>query len=329
MKIKNDPKSIWLIWASFISLFVIGIYIFLHLIIKGQEEIYLNKYQLNAINTMIANTKDTLKTQVLIINYLKTILPIENNRDTKEFIETYSIDNISTILPTYPFKVKSFFWLTGSFLFLEIVFWSLFGLMANLMYGVTIAEKFEKKRVPEHIGKIFYAPFCSIVIYLSLNALINSGSISLEGVGKSVIVLSFILGFFTRRTILLLNKIKNLILPEEKEDEENGKDLPKSILNEIKGTIKVDKISDEIFQKYIERAVLKITSLTTNHTAVINSDKGGMFSFKNIPTGNYRIEAELVIDKTRYYEESQIQISNDTKPIKVNLSLKKSELILK
>lgn len=297
--------------------------------LEGQEEVFLSRDQLSAINSIIDKESDTAKTQALIINYLGEILSIKDVNALNELVMTYDVNHLTAVLPTYPFKVKSFFWLTGPYVLLEIVFWSLFGLMANLMYSVTITNAFDKKRIPEHIGKIFYTPFSSIIIYLSLNALLNVGSISLNGVGKSVIVLSFILGFFTRRTIVFLGKIKDLILPVGKEGQEKEKNNSDGSLNEINGTVIINKVSDEIQEKNIEYTAIKITSLESDYVDVVNPDKAGAFSFKSVPNGNYKIESELVIEATRYFEEGHVHISNIEEPLDLHITLKKSELILK
>ncbi len=372
MKTRKQPKTVWLIWASISSIILIGVYLSLHIFIKGQEDLYLNPDQLETINSIITaekssiayntlndsihkakikdlelqlialknNPKDSImvtdsiwkyehfnkrSTEKLVIHYLENILPESEDSTVWNLVATYKIKHLITILPTYSFKVSSFFWLSGAKIFLEIVFWSLFGLMANLMFSVTKATKFDKKRIPEHIGKIFYTPFSAIIIYLSINGLINEGAIVIDGVGKSVIVLAFILGFFTRRTILLLGKVKDLILPTGKDDIE-----PTTLeINEIKGTVIIDQVSDDIKAQHNEYIAIRITGVESDYVSVINSDKNGVFSFINVPNGNYSIEADLVIDETRYYAENQIQILENEPPLDVIITIKKADLIIK
>lgn len=213
-------KIKWLKWAISIVLALVFIYIVMHTLCdfsnQGQQEKLLNRDQLSAINSLIVNSTDstTDATKNIIKKYLTKNFNIVDSKDNiLTEIDKSELHQLQTILPTYPITVKSFFWLNDPWVLLEIVFWSLFGLIANLLFSVTSAAVFDPKRIPEHIGKFFYTPFLAIIIYLSLNALINSGSIILEGVGNSVIVLSFILGFYTRRSIVLLGRVKDLILP--------------------------------------------------------------------------------------------------------------------
>lgn len=341
IKIKRKPKMVWLIRACIVSLILIGTYVTTHIVSQGEEELFLNRDQLSTLSAIIAietkATEDSLntnkeaaekKTQKLVSNYLENILPYENSEEISQLFDTYETEHLPTVLPTYSFKVESFFWLTGSRLFLEIVFWSLFGLMANLMFSVPIAENFDKKRIPEHIGKIFYTPFSVIIIYLSINGIVNNGTIVFDGIGKSVIVLSFILGFFTRRTIVLIGKIKDLILPIGKEDQDNT-DVTDGGINTIKGTIVIDQVTDDTKAENNEYVAIKITGLESDYVNVVNPDKTGAFFFSDVPNGNYKIESELVIDETRFYDEDQLQIVDNEESLDVNIVLKKSELIVK
>jgi len=224
-KIKNI-KFWWLFCASLFTIILTIFYIILHLSAEepGYEEKYLNREQLSTINTIINQEEDTLsqyETKDFIIKYLKKGFSINDDADIIQQINISEIRQMQIIFPTYPIKTTSYFWLDDKRVLLEIVFWSLFGLISNLMFSVpkTFFEssdpKFDPSRIPEHIGKIFYTPFLAIIIFLSINALSNSGSVSFEGIGKGVIVLAFILGFYTRRSIILLSRVKDLILPKE------------------------------------------------------------------------------------------------------------------
>lgn len=216
-------KTKWLIWATSLTLMLALFYLAMHLIFcsPGNETKFLDKDQLSTINSLIAinkNPADTNKTKELIYQYLARSFALVDSSKIIIQINKTELKQLQIILPSYPLKVQSFFWLNDPMVLLEIVFWSLFGLMANLLYSVTSCTVFKSKAIPEQIGKLFYTPFLAIIIFLSLNALLNSGSISLAGIGKSVIVLAFILGFYTRRAIVLLERVKDLILPAKERE---------------------------------------------------------------------------------------------------------------
>ena len=123
-------------------------------------------------------------------------------------------------LKDHVFTVRSYFWLTGGGLYCEVIFWTWFGLIASLLFNVS-----ESLRLPPHklmlnetwthIAKFFYAPLCSIAIFLGLSLAIADRKV-LEQVNFSPnqILVAFILGFFSGRAVDLLQRIKNVILPD-------------------------------------------------------------------------------------------------------------------
>ncbi|MGX1930185.1 hypothetical protein [Flagellimonas sp. 2504JD4-2] len=341
-KIRTNHKMAWLIKACIISSLLISTYLISHINNHGGEEVFLNGDQLAAINTMITleypssienlsqKELDSIEnnTKNLIYNYLENVLPGDNSTEIGQLFKDYNTKHLSAILPKYSFRVESFFWLVGNKLFLEIIFWALFGLMANLMYTVPITEKFDKKRIPEHIGKIFYTPFVVIVIYLSINGIVNKGTIQFDGVGKSVIVLAFVLGFFTRRSVVLIGRIKDLILPVRNGNQDRPI-KPDEQGNSIRGNVVIDNVDETVREMNNEYVAVTITGIESDYMDSVNPDKTGMFFFNDIPDGNYKIESELVIGDKRYYDEGHIEIIENTEPIDISVVLKESEVVIK
>jgi hypothetical protein len=355
-KLRNQ----WLLGASITTVSLVVLYFVLHLLIGGgAENVYLQKDQLAIINTFIVQpdtasyTNDSATTTVGRVAVLQKagsmgiapetgkvrlikdyILKTVDNLDPKEvdqLFETYSLTRLITVLPYYPFRVKSFFWLVGNKVLLEVAFWSLFGLIASLMYSVTMLRRINKYMIREHIGKLFYTPFICIVIYLALNALMNSGSISLTGVGKSVIVLSFILGFFTRRAILLLDKIKDLILPKTQETIDTDNELRNKYPNEIRGKVGVSSLSSEDFARM--RNSIRITAernCTGEDTKSIysiteNLSDKNTFSFNTLLSGIYHLYCYGELDSQRYECTLTVPMEDSDAPMNLDIDLKKVE----
>lgn len=127
-------------------------------------------------------------------------------------------------LTNYPLKIKSYFWLNESSLYWEIIFWTWFGIFANLFFNVSEAMRKGDYRSAEeyvHIAKFIYGPPCSLVIYFSLDKLIDAGDISFDSIQYGTIVLSFLLGFYSRKSIELIDKIKNFVFGAKKDEEED------------------------------------------------------------------------------------------------------------
>jgi hypothetical protein len=354
-KLRNQ----WLWGASIITVSLVFIYFVLHFLIgDGAENVYLQKDQLAIINTFIVqddtvcHTNDSLeitpagggagvakantnaaspdagKVRLIKDYILKTV----DNLDPKtvdDLFETYCLTQLITVLPYYPFRVKSFFWLVGNKVLLEVTFWSLFGLIASLMYSITMLRRINKYMIREHIGKLFYTPFICIVIYLALNALMNSGSISLTGVGKSVIVLSFILGFFTRRAVLLLDKIKDLILPKTQETIDADNELRNKYPNEIRGKVTASSLGDDDFERM--RKSIRITA-ERNYTGedkqsiysiTENLSETNTFSFNSLLSGIYVIYCFGILDSQRYECRLTVPMEDTDAPMVLEIDLKK------
>jgi hypothetical protein len=148
----------------------------------------------------------------------------------REYFQGLNNTHFAMVIANFPIRVRSYFWLTegnmklysdccgqleGS-VYLEIIFWTWFGLIASLLYAVSEAlqiSEFNTKEISVHVSKFFYAPIISLVIYFSINRLISDGATSMAEFSHGTIVLSFILGFFSRRAIDLMDRIKDLILP--------------------------------------------------------------------------------------------------------------------
>lgn len=169
----------------------------------------------------------------------------EDSLSFTTYFNQFNRTQFSVVIPNYPIRVKSYFWLTegnrkrelntcygteGS-VYLEIIFWTWFGLIASLLYSVSEALKtqlFDLKELNTHIAKFFYAPLCSLIIYFSINKLISQGDIELAEFSKGTIILAFILGFFSGRAIELLTRIKDLILPLNSSSDKSRLPTPSS-----------------------------------------------------------------------------------------------------
>src|SRR6185436_6610183 len=155
----------------------------------------------------------------------------EDSVKLDNFIDAFSKEQLIIMLPKYPFRLCSYFWLNQNWVYLEIVFWCLFGVFCNLLYHTSENiknRKFKKTEVYVQIAKLFYSPFCVIIIYSCYNK-INSGQEYDLQYSVNSIVVAFLLGFFSGRMIDLLNRIKDILLPLGKgssDTESPTEDLP-------------------------------------------------------------------------------------------------------
>ncbi|GAB2799183.1 hypothetical protein GCM10027275_51260 [Rhabdobacter roseus] len=258
-----DNESIvkkWFLWVTSVLTGLVVIYLLLHFFIPGAEIIKLSKQETTDVNLILFGESNSFRTptdttkalggektkreamtdeeidrirKATVYTYIFSVRKPLCKADSVNFTTYFNQFNrtqFSVVIPNYPIRVKSYFWLTegnrkqelyncnlveGS-VYLEIIFWTWFGLIASLLYSVSEAlktELFDLKELNTHIAKFFYAPLCSLIIYFSINKLVSQGDIELAEFSKGTIILAFILGFFSGRAIELLTRIKDLILP--------------------------------------------------------------------------------------------------------------------
>lgn len=119
-------------------------------------------------------------------------------------------------LPQEVVKKRTWFWFHGNKRYLEVLFWAIFGVMSSLLFNVTQSLKsneLDTRLIPDHIAKLFYGPVVALVIYFSFDKVSATELINIVPEGFGLVVLSFILGFFSRRSMAVLNKLKKIVVP--------------------------------------------------------------------------------------------------------------------
>jgi hypothetical protein len=112
------------------------------------------------------------------------------------------------------FLAESYFWLKGNWLILEVLLFALLGVLCNSLYHISEnlrTSNYNTKEAVVYYVKLFYAPAVTLIIYLGIDLLISDSS-SVATVSNTV-VLSFILGFFSGRSIEILQRFKNFLVP--------------------------------------------------------------------------------------------------------------------
>ncbi|GAB5417105.1 MAG: hypothetical protein Crog4KO_19710 [Crocinitomicaceae bacterium] len=368
---KNDPsaetpsaststitKKQWLIAASLVVTVLVIVYTILHASFcssHGEKIRQLSKNEFVAVTSIVQSDSTICNRdkEVRVFKYLNRVMDLKDSSQLDTLIQEQGVDNVN-YLATYPFRVNSYFWLTDYWVLIEVIFWSLFGLMANLMYSVTRSreedvdgdgkldkyEVFDPTRIPEHIGKFWYTPFTSVVIYLSLDALTSSGEIKETPEGAYVVVFAFILGFFTRRTIALLRKLKDIFFPsddssspapsepqesEQETDPDNGNETVKFPAVKISGTVKSGEASPKA--GFAAGTVIKLYAQSDPKTVIetVTVAKGaqGAFSFpKPVAIGEYEYSAEKTLKTKTYTGAGKVSVDGSKEEVSVEVLLK-------
>lgn len=155
-----------------------------------------------------------------IIDFFRITFPdVVPDSAFKATMDNFSLPELKVILPKYPIQLRSYFWLYQNWVYFEIIFWCIFGVLANLLYysSETLRDgKFLRQEIYTQFAKVIYSPFCVIIIYICYNKIQSS---EVEGdIQYSIysIVISFLLGFFSGRMIELLGRLKDVFLPSSR-----------------------------------------------------------------------------------------------------------------
>lgn len=190
-----------------------------HQTLANKKIVYLNDAQKTIINNLLTDQQPTDSPAIrqTLHTYFQYNFPSVDTADKQHLytiIQTLPLHNLPPILSTYPMREPSFLLLYDNWVYLEIIFWCLFGVYANLLYNMAEAlrtSQFKKTEIYVQLSKLIYSPFCVIIIYICYNEISKTPAISSYS-GYSIAV-AFLLGFFSGRMIDLLNRLKDLLLP--------------------------------------------------------------------------------------------------------------------
>ncbi len=182
-----------------------------NLLLKGQSIV-------SGKSDSVLNKLVLLKKTGLINEYLKSI------DITTQFKKT-DLEAAMLGLSQRRFDAKSYFFLKNWWVLLEILLFALIGVVCNSLYFMSEfirKEEFDPNETVVYFVKLFYTPVVVLIIYLGAEQFLGQESNVLPS-PSNTIVLSFVLGFFSGRTIELLNRIKDALFPLKANDESKNK----------------------------------------------------------------------------------------------------------
>lgn len=299
-------QDAWLKKISTLIVVLLLLYIIPHFFVAGERTAMLSSSQLAGISTLIGESDTIPKRQVIvkIASYVVSSLDETVLTDFQKLLEPYETREFVTVLSAAKIKLTSFFWLHGAGQFVEIIFWSIFGVLASVLYTGSEAirlKDFKSREIAVHIAKIFYAPLCSIIIILSISVLSGNGDVSMDIFQFWLIVLSFILGFFSGRTVELLNRLKDLLLPVGR-----IADTISETKFELRGVVTAEASVQGVD---MAKVVVKLLSMSDPSISDIgNPDVGGNFVFTGLSAGDYAVVAEYKSNNNSFEGRKSIKL---------------------
>lgn len=244
------------------------------------------------------------------------------------------------------FRVKSYFWLAGPHTYIEIIFWTIFGVISSILFYIAMAiangTGFKPSESPGHLAKIVYSPFISLIIIFSYNYLSNPDSFIDVSASKGTLIISFLLGFYSSRAMKLLDKLKDLILPYG--DDSKSIAVPTMqtdpellTAQATKANVSVDlAINDpshedqEVLQGHMAQAQVTLTPTDSTSAPITleqNSEDelSSTFIAPTVPSGEYTLAANLTTADGENYEGTE-PITVNAEDNTFNLTLTKTEV---
>ena len=264
-----------------------------------------------------------------------------NREDLRRDISGLSKNSTVTYLSSVKISIHSYFWLNGPYTLLEMFFWSIFGVITSLLYFVTEAIRnkdpkihFEPDQIPSHVAKIFYAPIVTMVIIFCYNYATGDSGTDLS-VSKVILVVSFLLGFYSGRAMELLNRVKEVLLPYASDRGSISADPTKDEPASKKITINLELANSEMppdtdYETVLNQlgtAMVKLIDKSTAAEIILTKtgeDQEGLFVAYKVVGNNYKIQASLsTVDNLSFVYEADIDLSStDT----FEIALKKDEV---
>lgn len=266
-------------------------------------------------------------------NYILEQLPYVYPEDTAKIFTSLDMQpNALAVnyIQNARFRVKSYFWLAGPHTYLEIIFWTIFGVLTSILFYVAMAiangSGFKPAETPGHLAKIAYSPFISLIIIFSYNYLSNPDSIVDIQASKGTLIISFLLGFYSSRAMKLLDKLKDIFLPYGDDSSKNNNEaatpsaLPPSGPEGSPVTVDInlnDPSHPDAEELNAQIAQTVVTLSPQNGGAPIPLSKTGedelegLFTASNVPAGTYTITAHLTTsDGSNYNGTQEIQVTS-------------------
>lgn len=296
---------------------VIGIYLSIHGGSQGRnateknsagiETLKLNTTDIAFISTSLLSDSvrnDTVKLKQLDIieDYLLLQYPgwdSVNRIQLKKYFKNLSPASLTASLDKQKIQVSSYFWLSGKWAYAEIIYWALFGVLASLIFYVSDIAKdpktpFNPKQIPSQIAKLFYAPLVTLILIFSYDYFAGENAVDIEA-SKGMLIVSFLLGFYSGRAMEMLNRVKELLLPYNATPPEGEQQPP-----EVKVLIRLEP-PEELNKEQLADAVVTLMVKGEKKEEVLQRGEDGTYSASIKKDKQYTLKASIASEGASPY----------------------------
>lgn len=297
---------------------VIGIYLSIHGGSQGRnateknsagiETLKLNTTDIAFISTSLLSDsvrKDTVVMQKqldIIEDYLLLQYPgwdSVNRIQLRKYFKNLTPASLTASLDKRKIQVSSYFWLSGKWAYAEIIYWALFGVLASLIFYVSDIAKdpktpFNPKQIPSQIAKLFYAPLVTLILIFSYDYFAGENAVDIEA-SKGMLIVSFLLGFYSGRAMEMLNRVKELLLPYNSTPPEGEQQPP-----EVKVLIRLEP-SEELNEEQLADAVVTLMVKGEKKEEVLQRGEDGTYSASIKKDKQYTLKASIASEGASPY----------------------------
>jgi hypothetical protein len=158
-----------------------------------------------------------------------------------QVLDVMSEQEVDDYLVNAGFTLHSFFWLLSWRTMLEVIFWTLFGVLCRILYSMFLVNRaysqakandpsydpdpenrgFDPGEIYNHMAQLAFAPFVSVILTLGFQFFLAGDATDVVETSTGMLITSFLLGFYSSRALGLLQRIRDVLLPVD-----SGKDRP-------------------------------------------------------------------------------------------------------
>lgn len=130
----------------------------------------------------------------------------------EQYLSTFSPKETGIFLADYRLSVTSFFWLSGSLVYAEVIFWVIFGVLCSLLFfagnNIRKSEGNTQKDIVYQLARLFYAPFKGVILVLIYTYLKGGTTLHVEA-GEGIIILAFLVGISSGVVLEFWDRVRN------------------------------------------------------------------------------------------------------------------------
>lgn len=129
----------------------------------------------------------------------------------EKYISTFSPRETGIFLTDYRLRLSSYFWFSGIWAYVEVIFWVVFGVLCSLLFYTGTAFRkgngFNSRDVWYQCTRLFYAPFVAVLLLLAFSYLKGNSTMNTES-GEGVLIMAFMIGAVSGIVLDILDRLR-------------------------------------------------------------------------------------------------------------------------